>query len=63
MLYYRQITNKIKMGRKFTKVQLYRFPIMMTGIIGTVLGFYYTFSSVNQTRIKEGSRKFIDIPK
>jgi len=51
------------MGRKFTKVQLYRFPIMMTGIIGTVLGFYYTFSSVNQTRIKEGSRKFIDIPK
>ena len=51
------------MARKFTPMQQYRFPIMMSGIIGGVFWFYYTFTSMNQKRIKEGSKKFTEAPK
>ena len=51
------------MARKWSKIQLYRFPILMTGLLGGILTFWYTFSSVNQDRIKFGSRKFTDAPK
>ena len=49
--------------RKIGKAQLYRFPILMGGILGGILTFWWTFSSINQNRIKFGSKKFTDAPK
>jgi len=56
---------EIKMGgiRKYTPVQLYRFPLLMGGILGGIFTFFYTFSSANKDRIKIGSKKFTDAPK
>jgi len=51
------------MARKASIMQPYRFPVMMSGILGSILTFYYTFSIVNQGRIKDGSKKFTQIPK
>ena len=51
------------MARKFSAAQLYRFPILMGGILGGIGIFYYSFSSVNHNRIKLGSKKFTDAPK
>ena len=50
-------------GRKISKAQLYRFPILMGSILGGIFTFWWTFSSVNQNRIKIGSKKFTDAPK
>ncbi len=49
--------------RKFQPVQLYRFPILMGGIVGGVFTFWYSFSNVFNERIKWGSKKFTDTPK
>ena len=52
-----------KMARKYSKTQLYRFPILMGGILGGIMTFLFTFSSVNSERIKWGSKRFTDAPK
>ena len=49
--------------RKFKPVQLYRFPLMMGGIVGGIFTFWYSFSNVFNERIKWGSKKFTDTPK
>lgn len=51
------------MARKFTSIQQYRFPVMMSAIIGGIGFFYYNFSRMNHDRIKEGSRRFTEAPK
>jgi len=45
-----------------TSLKKYKFPLLMSGILGGIFTFYYTFSSVNQARIKYGSRKFTHAP-
>jgi len=50
------------MARKYTPMQQYRFPVLMSGIVVGVFMFYKTFSSINQERINQGSRKFTDAP-
>ena len=50
------------MARKYTPMQQYRFPVLMSGIVVGVFMFYKTFSSINQERINQGSRKFTDTP-
>ena len=57
-----QITKNV-LGRKFTKAQLLRFPILMSAILTGVITFWWTFSRVNRDRIKLGSKKFTDAPK
>ena len=57
-----QITKKV-LGRKFSKSQLLRFPILMSVIVGGVITFWWTFSQVNKDRIKLGSKKFTNAPK
>ena len=57
-----QVTKKV-LGRKFTKAQLLRFPILMSAIVTGVITFWWTFSQVNRDRIKLGSKKFTDSPK
>ena len=49
-------------GRNISNAQLYRFPVMMGGILGGIITFWWTFSSVNEKRIKMGSKKFTDSP-
>ena len=57
------LTFQTKMARKYSKAQLYRFPILMGGILGGIMTFLFTFSSVNSERIKWGSKRFTDAPK
>ena len=49
-------------GRNISNAQLYRFPVMMGGILGGIITFWWTFSSVNEKRIKQGSKRFTDSP-
>ena len=49
-------------GRNISNAQLYRFPVMMGGILAGIITFWWTFSSVNEKRIKQGSKKFTDAP-
>lgn len=49
-------------GRNISNAQLYRFPVMMGGILAGIITFWWTFSSVNAKRIKQGSKRFTDSP-
>jgi len=40
----------------------YRFPVLISGILGGLFAFYFSFSNVNHDRIKIGSRRFTDTP-
>ena len=49
-------------GKRFSQGQQLRFPLMMAGILGGIFTFWWTFSSVNEDRIKLGSKKFTHQP-